>query len=227
MNAEHTDKKYQASLQDLRRRLLRMAGMVEQMIRDSNESLINRDLDLARRTIESDNQVNRFEIEADELCLVILAKWQPMATDLRFITLALKMVTDLERIGDLAVNVCERVIELGEEAPLKPYEDIPRMAEIVQQMIRDAVDAFIDGDSDKAQQVIDRDDEVDRLYWQVFKDVLDLMRSNEANVEKGMRVQSVAKVLERMADHTTNLAEQVIFLVDGEDVRHRGKLGKQ
>jgi phosphate transport system protein len=227
MKAEHTDKKYQAGLQDLRQRLLRMAGMVEQMISDSVKALTNRDLDLARRTIEADNKVNRFEIEADELCLVILAKWQPMATDLRFVTLALKMVTDLERIGDLAVNVCERVIELGDSKPLKPYEDIPRMAEIVQQMIHDAVDAFVVGDTDKAQQVIDRDDEVDRLYWMVFKELLDLMRANEANVEKGMRVQSVAKVLERMADHTTNLAEQVIFLIDGEDVRHRGKLGKQ
>jgi phosphate transport system protein len=227
MEKEHTDRRYRENLQKLRERLLRMAGRVEEMIARSVESLVDQNVELARQVIESDNRVNRDEIETDELCLIILAKWQPVATDLRFITLALKMVTDLERIGDLAVNICERTIVLGSDPPIKPYVDIPRMAEIVQAMIRDAVDAFVEGNAEKAWAVIERDDVVDDLYRKVFRDLLNLMRQDEANVERGIRVQSVAKVLERMADHTTNLAEHVIFLVKGEDVRHIGKLGKQ
>jgi len=227
MKREHTDRKYAAELQDLRERILLMAGRVEQMINQAVESVVTRDIDLARRTIQQDSKVNRDEIETDELCLLILAKWQPMATDLRFITQALKMVTDMERIGDLAVNICERAIDLGIDPPLKPFIDVPRMAEIAESMIRDAVDAFVEGDADKAQDVIDRDDEVDELYRKVFDELVKIMREDESKVERGIQVQAVAKLLERMADHCTNLAEQVIFLVRGEDVRHVGKLGKQ
>jgi len=227
MKREHTDRKYAAELQDLRERILLMAGRVEQMINQAVESVVTRDIDLARRTIQQDSKVNRDEIETDELCLLILAKWQPMATDLRFITQALKMVTDMERIGDLAVNICERAIDLGIDPPLKPFIDVPRMAEIAESMIRDAVDAFVEGDADKAQDVLDRDDEVDELYRKVFDELVKIMREDESKVERGIQVQAVAKLLERMADHCTNLAEQVIFLVRGEDVRHVGKLGKQ
>ncbi len=226
MEKKHTDRVYRASLEKLRHRLLSMAGRVEEMIALSVESLVEQDVELANRVIKSDNLVNLDEIETDELCLVILAKWQPVASDLRFLTLALKMVTDLERIGDLAVNICERTIVLGTDPPIKPYVDIPRMGEFVQEMIRDAVDAFVEKDAQKAQSVIERDDVMDDWYRKVFRDILDLMLEDEANVERGIRVQSVAKLLERMADHTTNLAEHVIFLVKGEDVRHVGKLGR-
>jgi len=227
MNREHTDRKYAYELRVLRQRLLLMAGRVEQMIKLAVEAVVNQDVDLARATIQLDRQVNRDEIETDGLCLLILAKRQPLATDLRFITLALKMVTDLERIGDLAVNICERAIDLGTDPPIKPYIDIPRMAEITQSMIHDSVDAFVAGDAEKAQQVIDRDDEVDDLYRKVFDELVDIMRRDESKLERGIQVQAVAKLLERLADHCTNLAEQVIFLVKGEDVRHLGKLGKQ
>jgi len=227
MDKKHTDRKYEQELQDLRERLLRMAGQVEQMIADAVEALLDRDTDLARRTIEADNKVNRCEIETDELCLVILAKRQPMASDLRFLIQAFKMVTDLERIGDLAVNVCERVFPLAQMEPLNAPEGISSMAAIVQSMLHDAVDAFVVGDADRAREVIDRDDQVDELHHDTFRELLDLMRADEENVERGIRYQSVAKLLERMADHVTNLAEQVIFLVRGEDVRHVGKLGKQ
>ena len=226
MEKKHTDRVYRASLEKLRHRLLSMAGRVEEMIALSVESLVEQDVELANRVIKSDNLVNLDEIETDELCLVILAKWQPVASDLRFLTLALKMVTDLERIGDLAVNICERTIVLGTDPPIKPYVDIPRMGEFVQEMIRDAVDAFVEKDAQKAQSVIERDDVMDDWYRKVFRDILDLMLEDEANVERGIRVQSVAKLLERMADHTTNLAEHVIFLVKGEGVRHVGKLGR-
>ena len=227
MMNKRTDRKYEEELQYLRDRLLRMAGRVEQMIADAVQALINRDVDLASQTIEADNVVNRCEIETDELCLIILAKRQPMASDLRFLTQTLKMVTDLERIGDLAVNICERVPMLADVPPMTPHPGIAQMATIAQSMLHDAVEAFVAGDADQAEEVIERDDEVDDLYRQTFRDLLALMVQDENTVERGMRLQSVAKLLERMADHCTNLAEQVVFLVRGEDVRHQGKVGKQ
>lgn len=227
MQTKHTDRQYEEELQDLRDRLLKMAGRVEKMIADANEALGNRDVELARKTIEADNAVNRCEIETDEQCLVILARRQPMASDLRFLIAAFKMVTDLERIGDLAVNICERVFVLAEMAEYTPHPGISEMAGMTQAMLHDAVDAFVAGDADLAQQVIDRDDQVDDLYRRVFRELLGQMREDENCVESGIRFQSVAKLLERMADHCTNLAEQVIFLVRGQEVRHVGKLGKQ
>ncbi len=226
MRKSHTDREYENQLRGLREGLLLMAGRVEQMIADSVKALIERDPDLARATIESDHKVNRAELAIDELCLIILAKRQPMASDLRFVTLALKMVTDLERIGDLAVNICERAIDLSTVPQLKPWEDIPRMAEIVESMVRESIDAFVAADADRAQQVIARDAEVDQLYTRVFRDVLAVMIKDSTTVERGIHVQSVAKWLERMADHSTNLAEQVIFMVKGKDVRHAGKLDR-
>jgi phosphate transport system protein len=223
MRKIHTDREYEGELRKLRERLLKMAGRVEEMIADSVKALVERDLGLARRTIEADHLVNRAEVETDELCLVILAKRQPVASDLRFITLSLKMVTDLERIGDLAVNICERVIDLGEEPPLKPWVDVPRMASIVQAMVRDAIDAFVAGDAERAQSVIDRDRNLDELYIRVFRELLSAMLDDASKVERGIHAQSIAKWLERMGDHATNLAEQVVFMVKGKDIRHLNK----
>jgi phosphate transport system protein len=220
----HTDREYESQLQELRERLVRMTSLVEVMISEAIQALVQRDANRARRCIDTDHRVNRDEMEIDQLCLVILARRQPMASDLRFITLAHKMVTDLERIGDLAVNVCERAIDLAGLAELKPYQDIPRMAALAESMIRDAMGAFVHGDAELAREVIGRDDEVDGLYDQVFADLLEIMRREDAALEAGIHVQSVAKYLERMADHATNLAEQVIFMLQGRDVRHAGKL---
>jgi len=216
----HTDREYENELKKLRDRLLRMAGRVEQMIADSVKALVEQDVQLARRTIEADRLVDRAEVETDELCLVILAKRQPVASDLRFITLSLKMVTDLERIGDLAVNICERAIDLGQDPPLKPWVDVPRMAGIVQGMVRDAIDAFVAGDVQRAQSVVDRDQSLDELYTRVFRELLSTMLNDGSKVERGIHAQSVAKWLERMGDHATNLAEQVVFMVKGKDIRH-------
>src|SRR3954453_13212336 len=216
----HTDRGYENELTRLRERLLRMAGRVEQMIADSVRALVEQDVQLAQRTIESDRFVDRAEVETDELCLVILARRQPVASDLRFITLALKMVTDLERIGDLAVNICERPIDLGQAPPLKPWVDVPRMAGIVQGMVRDAIDAFVAGDADRAQSVVDRDESLDELYTRVVRELLSTMLNDGSKVERGIHAQSVAKWLERMGDHATNLAEQVVFMVKGKDIRH-------
>lgn len=220
----HTDREYENQLGALRQALLLMAGRVEEMIVNSVRALIDRDVELAKKTIEADHKVNRAEVETDELCLLILAKRQPMASDLRFITLALKMVTDLERIGDLAVNICERAIDLADLPPIKPWEDVPRMAEAVESMVHDAIDAFVERDADKAQRVIDHDAEVDALYVRLFRETLAIMLNDSSTIERGVHLQSIAKWLERMGDHSTNLAEQVIFMVKGKDVRHLGKL---
>jgi phosphate transport system protein len=224
MRKVHTDREYESELKKLRERLLKMAGRVEEMIADSVRALVERDVELARRTIEADHLVNRAEVETDELCLVILAKRQPVASDLRFVTLSLKMVTDLERIGDLAVNICERAIDLAEDEPLKPWVDVPRMAGIVEGMVRDAIDAFVAGDVVRAQSVIDRDRSLDVLYIRVFRELLSTMLNDASKVERGIHAQSVAKWLERMGDHATNLAEQVIFMVKGKDIRHMTKV---
>jgi phosphate transport system protein len=220
-----TDRAYEGELTRLRHRLLLMAGRVEEMVTHAVTAMVDRDEMLARRTIEMDGRVNLDEVEIDELCLVILAKRQPMASDLRFLTLALKMVVDLERIADLAVNISERAIDLAEamERPA-PLVDLQQMAHVVLSMIHDAVGAFVDHDDDKARAVIDRDDVVDATYDRLFREILDAMLEDRARVHHGVHVLSVIKYLERMADHTTNLAEQVIFMVQGKDIRHEGKL---
>lgn len=222
-SAAHTARQYEEELSQVRESLLLMAGRVEQMISRAGQALVDRDAELARETIEEDRAVNRAEVEIDELCLLILAKRQPMASDLRFVTLVMKMVTDLERIADLAVNICERTIDLSKGASVVVHAEIPRMTQVVESMVKDAIDAFVNRDSSKAWAVIKRDDEVDELYHRVFEDSLERMRVDPQSVHQLIHVQSVAKWLERMGDHSTNLAELVIFMVEGRDVRHPGK----
>lgn len=219
----HTDREYEGQLEELRERLLRMAGVVEQMIVDAVHAALHQDRELAQTTIERDITVNRLEVESDELCLIILAKRQPLASDLRFVTLSLKMVTDLERIGDLAVNICERAIDLAGHPQPWPWDSVEDMARLVRAAIRDAIQAFVDRDVDKAQQVCARDVEIDKLYWHVFRTTLELMRKQPNSVHDGIHVQSIAKFLERMGDHGTNLAEQVVFMIKGKDIRHMGR----
>jgi phosphate transport system protein len=218
------DREYDAELHKLHEQLLLMGAKVEEMIASSMRSLVERDSELARRLIEFDHQINRLEVETDELCLRVLARRQPVASDLRFITIALKIVTDLERIGDLGVNICERVIELNMEPPLKPYVDLPRMAETAQGMIRDALDAFVNADEQRAGEVIERDRVVDAIYSQVFRELLTYMMEDPRNIYRALRAQSIAKYLERIGDHATNLAEMVIFMVLGKDIRHVGSM---
>jgi len=218
----HTDKMFEAELKDLRERLLKLGGLVEQAIASSVRSLAERDTELAQRVCENDKRVNRLEVEIDELCLRLLALRQPAASDLRFITLALKVVTDLERIGDLAVNVAERAVQLNAMPQLKPYIDIPRMAEIAQAMLKEALDAFVAGDASRARGVLERDDEVDKLYHEIFRELVGFMVQDPQTTPRAMAVLFVAKHLERIADHATNVAEMVIFYVEGRDVRHPG-----
>jgi phosphate transport system protein len=217
---EHTDREYEHELRQLREHLLVMGSHVETLIGESIKALTERDSALADRTIAADKIVDRMEVELDGLCLAILARRQPVASDLRFITIVLKVVTDLERIADLGVNVCERVLELNAEPQLKPYVDLPRMGREVQAMLRDVLDAFVAKDATKARQIIERDAVVDALYAQVFRELLTFMMEDAHNIYRATRLQSIGKYLERMADHATNLAEMVIFMVDGQDVRH-------
>jgi len=219
---EHTSRHYEQELQELKDKLLLLGGMVEEMIGSAMRSLLDRDPDLARRVIDSDPRVDAAELEIDHHCLNLLALRQPAASDLRFIATALKIVTDLERIGDTAVNLAERSIELNEEPPLKPYIDIPRMAILSSTMLREALDAFVRRDAETARRVLTADAAVDKLNVQLFRELLTYMIEDPKSVSRAMRITFIAKYLERIADHATNIAQMVIFMCEGRDVRHPG-----
>ncbi len=221
----HTDTHYEEELARLREMILLMGAEVEGMIASSVRSLVDRDTPLAEKMIALDSRIDRQEKDIDGLCLNLLALRQPVASDLRFITIVLKIVRDLERIGDLAVNICERVIELNEEPPLKPYFDIPRMSEQAGGMVKDALDSLVAGDAERAREVIARDKLVDELYMRVLRILLTYMMENPQNIYRATRLQSIAKYLERIGDHATNIAEMVVFNVEGQDIRHPGSGG--
>jgi phosphate transport system protein len=216
----HTDREYEKELERLRERVLFMGARVESMIENGMRAFRKRDVDLAQRIIDLDPEIDSLEMEIDELCIKILARRQPVASDLRFITTALKNVTDLERIGDLAVNICERVVELDNEPPLGSSAAIERMATVSLQMLRDALDAFVNADIRKAEHVIARDSTVDAYYAELFPQLVAAMMADPNIVFRATRLQSIGKYLERIGDHATNLAEMVVFMVKGKDVRH-------
>ncbi len=209
-------------VQELRRQLLRMAGRVEEMIGSAVRAVVLRDDELASRTIASDRAVNQDELEADSLCMRLLGEGPQDAIELRFVSRSMKMITDLERIADLAVNISERVPRLGVAGRLGEDATFERMAEIVQAMVRDVMDAFVAGDVAAARAVIGRDDEVDALYHDTSRRLIAQMAADARLVETGIHLQAVAKFLERIGDHATNLGEQVIFMARGDDVRHSG-----
>jgi phosphate transport system protein len=185
-------------------------------------SLVDRDTELAEATIAFDHRINRMEVEIDERCLQVLALRQPAARDLRFITLALKIVTDLERIGDQCRNIAKHARRLNAEPPLKPYIDLPRMAEAAATMVRESLDAFVRADVELAQKVCRDDDLVDQLNEQINRELLTFMMADPTTITRAIRVTAVAKCLERVADHSTNVAEMVIFMIKGKDIRHTG-----
>ncbi|MCC6849934.1 MAG: phosphate signaling complex protein PhoU [Deltaproteobacteria bacterium] len=218
--AAHTDRQYEEELTDLRQSILSMGGLVEKQIAKAIEALVQRDRALAETTIEKDAEVNALDVAIDALCLRLLALRQPAGRDLRFITTALKITTDLERIGDRAVSISERAIELAAEPPLKPYIDIPRMADISLGMLRQSLDAFVREDPDMALAVCRSDDEVDKLNGQIFRELLSYMIEDPHTITRAMRILFVSKYLERIADHATNIAEMVVFMVKGQSIRH-------
>ena len=218
----HTDKTYDAQLDDLRNKLLTLGGKVETEIASSMRALAERDSKLAEQVIAQDREVNRLEVEIDEACRRLLVLRQPAASDLRFITTALKIVVDLERIGDLAVNIAERAIDLNQSPPLKPVHDLTKLAEICQKQVRAALDSFVDGDVQKAEAVIKQDILVDSIYQNLVNELLALMMEDPRNIRRATSLLFVAKHLERLGDHATNVAEMVIYMVRGTDVRHPG-----
>ena len=204
----------------LRNRVLRLGSMVEQAIQDSVKSLVEGKSDLAKKVIKRDQQINALDIEIDEESIRLLSLGPPKARDLRFIVTTLKITTDLERMGDLAVNIAERAIELNKEPQLKPYIDIPRMAEIVQEMVRDSLDAYVKGCTSLPYKVLKIENEIDKLMEQVFNELLFFMIQDPRTASRAIRIISVAKCLERIADHATNVAEMVIYMCEGKLVRH-------
>jgi phosphate transport system protein len=211
---------FEEEMQALKNRLLNMGALVEERVHDATNALIERRLDTAERIIASDQDVNDLQIEIDERCLRLLALQQPMASDLRLITAAMKINADLERIGDQAVNIAEQAARILAHPPLKPIIDLPRMAEISERMTRESLDAFVRKDAKLARAILARDDEVDQLKDQVFRVLLTYMMADPGTIERALGLILISRHLERIADHATNIAEDVIFVVEAKDVRH-------
>jgi len=220
MAKTHTDKAYEAELTALREQLLEMGGLVEAAIAQSVTAVVERDTKMAEQVKLQDRVVNRMEVAIDQSCRRILALRQPAASDLRFITTALKIVTDLERMGDLAVNIAERGLDLAQAPALRPVHDLARLAELSEGQLKKALDAFVTGDAEQAEDVLAGDDHLDALYLKIFNELLTLMMEDPRSIRRATSLMFVAKHLERFGDHATNLAEMVIFMVRGTDVRH-------
>ncbi len=222
--AKHISEHFTEELAGIRERVLRMGGLVEQMTRRVVQSLVQRNADLLPEVVTMETKVNQLHIDIDEACLEIIARRQPAAGDLRFIAAAMKINTDMERIGDQAINIHECAETLLTVPPLKPLIDIPRMAEIAQEMLKDSLDAFVNGDDELAYRTILRDDDVDQLKDQVFRELLTYMMADPSTIPRAMDLILVSRHLERIADHATNICEDVIFMAKGKDVRHKGPL---
>ena len=211
---------FHEELDGLKQTLLAMGALVEDQIRLTMRALVERDDALAESVIERDREVNAYDVEVDEKCVELLALHQPTAGDLRFLTTAMKIVTDLERIGDQAVNIAQRARELNVEPQLKPYIDLPRMAELAQTMVKESLDAFVARDTMLARRVCGEDAAVDALNHQIFRELLTFMMEDPKTIPRAIRLILIARFLERVADHATNIAEMVIFMVDSKMVRH-------
>ena len=215
-----TQRHFDEELDELKTKLLRMAGLAEDQIDKALTALITRDSTLARQVIERDHAVNALDVEIDEDSIRLLALHQPAARDLRLVTTAMKIATELERISDLAENISERAIELNEEPQLKPYIDIPMMGKMARAMVKESIDAFVKDDAALARKVLTNDDFVDDLMEQIFRELLSFMIEDTRTITRAIRLSFIAKYLERIADHATNIAELVVYLVEGKIIRH-------
>jgi phosphate transport system protein len=212
---------FETDLQALKNRLLNMGALVEERVHGAILALMERNFETAEAIARNDGEVNALQIEIDDRCLKLLALQQPMASDLRLITSAMKINADLERIGDQAVNIAENAMKMLSAPPLKPLIDLPRMAEIAERMTRDSLDAFVRRDPALAREVLSRDDEVDGLKDTIFRVLLTYMMADPGTIERALSLILISRNIERIADHATNIAEDVIFLVEARDVRHR------
>jgi phosphate transport system protein len=211
---------FEAERQALRNQLLTMGALVEDRVHRAIQALVERREEDARRIVETDQEINDLQIDIDDRCLKLLALQTPLAVDLRLITSAMKINADLERVGDQAVNIAENVLQLLPHPPLKPLIDIPRMAGIAERMVRDALDSFVKGDAGLARDVLRRDDEVDGLKDQLFRELLTYMMADPGTIQRALALLLISRHLERIADHATNIAEDVIFIAEAKDVRH-------
>lgn len=217
---ERVVRHFQDELETLKARLLEMGGLAEERVHGAVQGIVNRDMAAIDRVMRGDEPINALHIEIDDRCFRLLALHQPMATDLRAIVAAVKINTDLERVGDLAVNIAEAARRYIGHAPVKQLIDIPQMGEIAQRMLRDALDAYVRRDTGLAQHVLNEDDGLDSLKTHVFRELLNIMLHDSATVEPSLDLILVSRHLERIGDHATNIAEDVIFMVSALDVRH-------
>jgi phosphate transport system protein len=218
MATNHIVKSYDQEITLLTRKVLEMGGLVEHQIAKAIDALVKRSVEDAAKVMEFDDQIDRMEEEIDQHAIRLLATRQPMAVDLRLITMAMKIANDLERIGDYANNIAKRCERLAASPPIKPLYTIPRMALITQAMVKDVLDAYVERDSAKAIAVWHRDDEVDDMYTSVFRELLTYMIEDPRNISPSLDLIAVAKHLERMADHTTNIAEKIHYMIHGERI---------
>ncbi|HEX9941953.1 MAG TPA: phosphate signaling complex protein PhoU [Thermoanaerobaculia bacterium] len=214
------ERRLDQDLDRVRQSLLKMGGMVEGMVARATQALLDRDNRLCAEVIEGDRDVDHLEIEIDEHCHLILGTKQPTAVDLRFLVAVMKINSDLERIGDSAVNIAQSVLQLNDQPPLKPYIDLPHLSELVQTMVRKALDAFVRRDARMATEVCESDDAVDGLYKQLFRELLTYMIEDPKTVSRALHLLLISRNMERIADHATNIAEDVIYYVEGRDIRH-------
>jgi len=217
---EHTNKHYEGQLRSLKEKLLLIGHKAETSIADATRALIERKPSLAQRVIDEDDQLDQLELEIDDICLEILALEQPVASDLRFITTAMKIVGDIERIGDNGVNIARRALEILDEPELKPIIDVPVAAAAAQRILKESLDAFVNGDAELAKRVIEGDRYIDDVCEQMLRELLTYMFEDPSTITRALRLIFVARNLERVGDHAANIAEMVIFLVDGQDIRH-------
>jgi len=217
---ERVVRHFQDELEALQARLLEMGGLAEERVRAAVQGIVSRDMQVIDRVMRGDEPINALHIEIDDRCFRLLALHQPMATDLRAIVAAVKINTDLERVGDLAVNIAEAARRYVSHPPVKQLIDIPEMGDIAQGMLRDALDAYVRRDTGLAQQVLNEDDRLDGLKTHVFRELLNIMLHDAATVEPSIDLILVSRHLERIGDHATNIAEDVIFMVSALDVRH-------
>jgi phosphate transport system protein len=215
------ERHFDQELAELKQELLRMSSVAEQSVAQALKALVQRENALAAKVDSDDNILDQLQIDIDDRCIKLLALRQPIATDLRFITMAMKIATDLERIGDQAVNIAHRTEELNKEGLLKPLVDIPRMAEIAQSMIRDTMDAFVYERPELARQVIVRDQQVDSLNRQLHRELTSFMIEDPHTITRALSLMSVSHNLERIADHATNIAEEIVYLYEARDIRHQ------
>jgi phosphate transport system protein len=216
---------FDQELAELKQELLTMGGLAEAAVSNVIKALLTRDDDLARKVKEDDHALDQFEIDMDERAIALLALKAPLASDLRLITVAMKISHDLERVGDEATTIARRALELSQEPQLKPYVDIPRMAELGLSMLKDGLDSFVSGNVKQALAVIPRDKDVDAINKQLHRELVSYVIERPPTITRCLNLMVISKSLERIADHATNIAEEVVYLYEGRDIRHSGKSG--